>query len=367
MLENEKALKEWRENTGPLREAAIDKAVGAYRHALGSAECPGEAAILAANSAAIQRVTERVLSPEWVTAITRSASCEDEYDSAQLELHFKSIRPELKPTEPRIVNELPPLQFAIAAILGAIGGMMILTPLARFLLNMEDVGTFVGAPAGAALLVVALWYSARSAWIRGALTTMLGVAAIHEVWAIVTGGGVFGRVWRILGGRRSGIKRLLLFVGVILLLLLTKCRRTYDRDEHERLVRFAVGQWLNAAILTLGVLLKRKIVGPDPPPPDLKLVQRITQLPRNLYALREMPHSDLVAVVHELVLIVKNETNPPPEPPEGAFQWETKFEEHYEVFGSVEPGDWVVEERVPVILHGCVHKKGLVRKTTRRG
>jgi len=353
MLAREEALRRWREATSPLRQGAIDAAVGAYFDALAKTECSVPADFQAAARAAEASLTKRVLTQEWIAALG-GASLQESDAEAALELSFNAVRPQLRLPAPALVSELSPLRIGIAALVGAIGGMMVLAPLARIVLGMKDVGVFVGAPGGAFLLVQAVWYSARSKWLRRGLVLAFGVAAIGEVWAILTGGGILRRVWSGLGGRGSGLKRILLYLAVIFFVVVAKPRSRFDRQEHERLIRSAFDQWLDAAIPTLGLLVQatngeRKAL-------DFHL----WDLPQKVLEMRRVPPDNLPAAVEELVQFLKNSGVDVDE--RKTFCWETRDRERYEVFGNVEPGDQVAVEREPVVFQGDVRRKGLVRK-----
>ena len=363
MLANEEKLLGWRKATGPLRSGAIDAAVGAYFDALGKSECPGLADVQAAARAAETILAKKVLTQEWVAAIS-GAFPQDSNKRAALELSFNAVRPELRLPSPQIVSELSPVRMGIAALIGAIGGMLILTPLTRVLLDMKDVGLFVGAPVGAFLLVLAAWHSARNQWLRSFLIAALGVAAIGEVWGILTGGGILGRLWAQLGGRGSAVKRILLYAAVIFVLVIAKCRPRFDRQEHERVIHSAIDQWLDAAIPALGLLLE---------PTNEKTAAKadaeaslLWDLAQKVMGSRSVPPDNLPAAIDELFQILKNGGIVADEQSQKMFRWQAEHRDRYEVFGHVEPGDQVIVERGPVVFQGTVRKKGLVRKLRER-
>lgn len=356
MVANEEALRRWREASSPLTAAAIDAAVGAYFDAIGKSDCPGPADIQAATLAAESALAKRVLTQEWITAMSRDSSLDPERKAA-LELGFNAVRPELRLPAPQIVSGLSPVRIGIAALIGAISGMMILAPLTRILLDMKDVGIFVGAPAGAFLLVVAVWHSARSKWLRRFLIAAFGVAAIGEVWGMLSGGGILKRLWTKIGGRRSALKRILLYLAVIFVLVIAKPRPRFDRQEHERLVRFAIEQWLDAAILTLGVVMgatqEEKAANANAEASLAALAQKVLEL-------RRVPPDNLPALTEELIQFLKNVGFQVED--RKVFRWQAEHRDQYEVFGHVEPGDQVMIELEPVVLQGDVRRKGLVRK-----
>lgn len=362
VLANEETLLRWREASGPLRSGAIDATVGAYFDALGKCESPGPPDIQAAVRAAETILAKTVLTQEWVAAVS-GASLQDSDRKAALELSFNAVRPALKIPSPQIVSELSPVRMGIAALVGAIGGMLIFTPLTRVLLDMRDVGLFVGAPVGAFLLVLAAWHSARSMWLRRFLVAAFGVAAIGEVWGILSGGGILRRLWAQLGGRRSALKRILLYVSVIFVLVIAKPRPKFDRQQHQPIVRSAIDQWLDAALPALGLLLEptkeKTSANADAEATLSDVVQQVGEM-------RSFPAENLPAAVEELRQFLKYKGFEFEEQSQKMFLWQTERRDEYEVFGHVEPGNRVIIEREPVVFQGAVRKKGLVRKVRER-
>ena len=49
-----------------------------------------------------------------------------------------------------------------------------------------------------------------------------------------------------------------------------------------------------------------------------------------------------------------------------SFKWSDDLQSKYDVFGHVEPGDFVTAEHQPVLFDGKIEKKGLVRKIRER-
>ena len=362
MLANEETLLRWREASGPLKLGAIDAGVGAYFDALGKSECPGLDDVQAAARAAETTLATKVLTKEWVAAIS-GVSPPDSGRKAALELSFNAVRPTLRLPSPQDMSELSPVRMGIAALIGAIGGMLILTPLTRVLLDMRDVGLFVGPPVGAFLLVLAVWHSARSDWLRRLLIAAFAVAAIGEVWAIFTGGGILGRLWSQLGGRGSAFKRILLYVAMIFVLVIAKCRPKFDRQEHERLIHSAIDQWLDTAVLALGMLLEPT---KEKTSANADAEANLWDLAQKAMELRSFPPDNLPAATKELFQELKNQGFEAGTESPKTFCWQAEHRERYEVFGHVEQGDQVIIERGPVVFQGTVRKKGLVRKLRER-
>jgi hypothetical protein len=357
MLAMEERMRRWREGAGRLRSETINAVVAAYFEALGKPEhLDVEAAKLAAENA----LKKQIPSQKWVDAISESPIPDS--DNAALKLSFIAVRPALRLPEPQIISELSPVRIGLAALVGAIGGMMILTPLARLLLDMRDTGLFVGAPVGAFVMVIAVWHSARSERLKRFLIWALGVAIIAEVWVFLTGGGVFGRVWSKLRQRGSVPKRILLYVAVIIVLMMARRRTAIDRKGHEQAIRSAIDQWLDSAILTMGLLLYAR---EQKAAVEMNAEANLSELVQKVMDLRRIPPSNLSIAAEELIQVLKN-MGFQVEPLSQSILWQPEMRDQYEVFGIVEPGDQVVIEREPVVFQDSVKQKGLVRKVRDR-
>lgn len=356
MIGEEVRITRVRATVAPLRKTAIDEGIVAYLYNLGNKEYPGQPDIAAARDAAEYTIKQRILSPEWLSAMMGGKPVAKE-DAAGLRLSFDAVVPHLTVPAPQDASELSPVGLGIAAVVGAVGGMMVLTPLARLLLDMRDTGLFVGAPLGAFLLVLATCHAANSNRLRRILVTAFAVAAIGEVWVILTGGGLLSRVWRQLGGRRSGVQRILLYVCVIFVLLFAKRHPRYDRKGHEETIRSAIEQWLDGAIVAASALL-----GPGGPQEGTKAdrEEMLYSLVGKVQLLEQTPPENLQPAVQELLQEVRRigfvwDTAK-------TFRWEEAMHKVYDTFGHVEPGDLVIAEREPISFDGAVRVRGLVRK-----
>lgn len=357
MLETEASILRWRKASDDLRCKAVDAATAVYLDALGTSECPGPADLQAATGAASSCLMKEVVSLPWTEAISGTAYTQEQV--AQLELCFTATCPELRLPAPQIIPEVSPLHLGVAAVVGAFGGMLILTPLTRILLGMEDVGLFVGAPIGAFLLVVATCYTIRSKWLRGLLVFAFGAAAAVEVWRIVPSASFFSQFWKRLRGQGSLLKRLAFYAVAILVLLIAKPRPRYDRTEHERLTRSAIDAWLDAAILTIGLLV-------EPTKTEGDAEANLSELAMEVLELRRVPPENLPAARDELLQSLRNMGFETQVQGQNVLRWENEHRDRYDVFGYVEPADEVIVEREPVVLHGVVRQKGLVRKLRER-
>lgn len=362
MLENERAIVCWRKTTETLRKKVVSVGVGACSAVLAKAENPGTLDFQAASRAASAAVIEQATSPEWLSALGGEISVSPDKREA-IKLSFGAVRPDLRLPAPTPVYEFSPIRIGLVALIGALVGMMSLSPLTRYLLGMEDVGTFVGAPVGAFLMVVGVWNAARNERLRKLLLSLFGVAAVAEIWGIIGGRGIVGSVWRKLGGRHSGVKRLLVFTAAIILLVTTKPQRRFERSEYEQNAGGAIEQWLDAVIPILGLLL----VGDRASDTEGDVQEKFSELVRKVLELHSLPPENLPLGIEELIQTVKNLGFETEKQAGNVFRWRTEDQERYGVIGYVETGDRVVVEREAVVLKGDVRKKGKVRKVRSGG
>ncbi len=350
-----------RKTVAPLVKAAADEATGAYCGRLAGGVLPGKDELAAARDAAQSALKRRVFSAAWLGALAGGEPPSPE-KAAALELAFDRIGPRLVVPPPEAHSELTPSRVALAAALGAVAGLMILGPLARLLLDMRDAGLLIGAPLGAGLVVLGLWRVSESKWLQAFLVGTLAAATAAEVWAMVTPAGWFRWLWDRLGGRYSGLGRILLYLGLIGLLLLVRRRTRYDRAGYERVVRAAVEQWLAAASVTLAVLLPSD----EHPPADPAARERLlSELLEKVQELPAVPPESLPVAIGDLIQGLRNR-GLSAETPAATFAWAEAMAQTYDTFGLVEPGDAVRVERPPVVLDGSVRRKGLVRRVRER-
>ena len=250
MIEIGQQIQAGRRAAEPLRGRILDSSVSAYFSSLGAGGFPSTTDLTQARSAAHSVLQKELLSGELLSAICGGPDAHPD-DLAALEMEFVDLSPVLHVPPPECTLELSPKRVALAAALGAIAGMLLLAPLTRILLDMRDVGLFVGPPIGALVLVLAVWYASKSKWLKGILMFALGGAIVGEAWQILTGGGLFRKLWRKLGGRGSGIKRIFLYIAVIFVLVIAKRRPKYDLQEYRGTVRSAIVQWLDGVLVVL--------------------------------------------------------------------------------------------------------------------
>jgi len=367
MIEIGQQIQAGRRATEPFRGRILDSAVSAYFSSLGDSGFPSTTDLTQARSATHSVLQKELLSEELLSAICSSPNAHRD-DLEALEMEFVDLSPVLHVPPPQCTLELSPKRVALAAALGALAGMLLLAPLTRILLDMRDVGLFVGPPIGALVLVLAVWYASRSKWIKGILMFALGGVIVGEAWQVLTGGGLFRRLWRKLGGRGSGLKRVFLYIAVIFVLVIAKCRPRYNLQEYRETVRSVIEQWLDGVLVLLIWLC-----GSDHQiQEEASLKPAISGLGEQIQALHHISKENLPVAVEELIQEAKNQgfegLDGPPQfrrsdsPEQIVLSWTEELRERYDAFGHIEPGDDVIVQVQPVIFDGAIRKKGTVRK-----
>lgn len=266
---------------------------------------------------------KELLSPAWISAVSGGA-VDDERSTASVALSFDSIAKPLLIPEPARHSEPKPYRLAVSAMIGAILGMVALTPLFRLAFDMRDVGLALGGPFGALLAVLIVHRFSRS----DILLKLLGR--------------VFGMARRV-GG--------------------------YDRRSHEKVVRTAIEQWLEMAVPLLAALCSSRSWSQDTPADKESAFRKIAAL---IYALHRTAPESLSVAADELIQEARNcgfeglEGAPAFSSGAGGEQsviaWTRNLLNKYETFGHVAEGDKVRVERRPVVFDGRVMERGLVRK-----
>jgi hypothetical protein len=304
--------------TEKLRRDLIDNATDEYFVSLEAGDSPSRAELDVAQAAAHSLLKKELLSPTSISLVS-GGSVTDEHSAASVALSFDSIARELLIPEPATHSEPRPFRLAVSAMIGAILGMVVLTPLFRLAFDMRDVGLAVGGPFGALCAVLIVHRAGRSRLLR-----------------------------RLLGGRRE---------------------IRYDRQNHELVVRTSIEQWLNFAVPLLVMLCHCRSQPAAGPADRESAFRRIGAL---IYALHRTAPESLSVAADELIQEARNcgfeglEGSPAflsdAADEQSVIEWTNDLSTKYEVFGDVAEGDKVRIERKPVIFDGNVMERGLVRK-----
>jgi len=312
--------------TEPMRRELAERATKEYFAALRVTKDPGPGDFEAAQSRAHAVLKQELLTAASIGTIDGRADFEAR-DVAHVALGFETIaRP---PQIPRLlaVPETKATTSALAAVAGAVAGMLILAPVLRVTLDMRDLGLTVGGPVGALLAVLLVHRLAR---IR-LLTKILP-------WAF--------RRPRPLQGNIRG--------------------------EYEKTVRTAIEQWLEWAVTILTALCFHRTGAKKPETDEGKAFRRLAKV---IYALHRASPESLAVVADELLQEARNSgfeglEGAPAFTAAGAKEetllWQQNLQSKYETFGHVTEGDRVTIERPAVVFDGRVVQRGLVRKVRDR-
>lgn len=318
MLDVKEKIVEAYAATEKLRRDLIDNATDQYFVSLEAGDSPSRAELDVAQAAAHSLLKKELLNPTSISLVS-GGSVTDEHLAASVALSFDSIARELLIPEPATHSEPKPFRLAVGAMIGAILGMVVLTPLFRLAFDMRDVGLAVGGPFGALCAVLIVHGAGRSRLLR-----------------------------RLLSGR-----------GQI----------RYDRQNHELVVRTSIEQWLNFAVPLLVMSCYCRSRPAAGPADQESAFRRIGAL---IYALHRTAPESLSVAADELIQQARNcgfdglEGAPAflsaASDKQNVIEWTSDLLTKYETFGDVVAGDKVRIERKPVIFDGNVMERGLVRK-----
>ena len=352
-----------------LRSETVSDAAAAFFARLVPNRQPSRADVEAAADSVQTGLHKRLFRDDWLELASDGRHITEDVRAA-IRVTFERPVPTLTISSPPDTSELLLSRIALAALVGAVAGLMLLTPLTRLLLGSRDIGFFVGPPIGAFFLVLAAGFASKSKWLRRVLLLGLGVATVAEVWGILSEGTLWGTIRRKLGGRGSALKRILLYIAIACVLLVTKRRSSYDQDEYEKQVRLTIQSWLDGAWMLLVGLVGEWLGSREAATSADSVINKIGL---RLHALHGSSPENLPFAVDELIhearaLGFGGLDRPAaflsegPERERKVMIWQEELGEKFDRFGLVDVGDEVTVEREPVLFEGEVREKGLVRK-----
>ena len=277
---------------------------------------------------------------------------------------------------PFFADEIPSGRLAAIAAAGSLGGMLLLEPLATYLLHIPKMGLFLGAPLGAWLLPKLCLYLEENSDLRRGLLAALGIATLADL----TGFGPVALAKRLFGvhSGRGKTRRLFLYGGILFLFFFCRPRKVFRRHEAAAALKNSVRTALDAEGRALQAL---------PPPPTspeksaslaaLDVLSRLAGPLEDLAAATQAPpegaerdgtlRAAAAHLVQEAALAGYSLEPSPSDPdaasaPETPLAWSEDLATHFETFGHILPGDPVRVERKPVLWNGQVLSKGLLRK-----
>ncbi len=371
----EEAISKALHDTNPEQKDLLEKAAAEYFRNIPVQEYPSDSDLEAAQSALRSYLRNELLKPALLSKISGQSSF-DNKKLQSLSFTFDTIVQPITIPKPTRIFEMRAINVAIAALLGAFLGLAMLTPLARFLLDMRDLGIVLGGPIGAFCMVLVVWKISKSKTLRRILIAALGIASIAEIWRAVKGNALFSGIWILLRRKnpRSGVlKRLVLYIAIIFLLSFSKEKLAFERMSHEELVKSCIESWLKMAVPLIAAIQYFSLKSEQTPDNKQEIFNSLTGY---LYDLHNADAKDLPYVADELIQEAKNigfaglDGQPRflsnAEKQEENLVWIPSLIEKYEIFGNIKEGDEVRVERKPVIVGLKVLKRGLVRRIRER-
>jgi hypothetical protein len=349
---------------GPLLAKARDEAARAFFDGLGplddgAGRPPDPGAIEAAAGKMAFSLRQSLASPGVLGALSGGGGL-GRKETALLILHLGRLLPPVKAPRPEAQpGEIRPLAVALVALAGSAvcslaGGTV------RFLGLPAETGHFVGSALGAGLgALVAMFLSQNERCRRWLMAAVGGLAFLDALSAIVGGALLPGF---LSSGRGSLAKRLLFYLGAMLVLALVKGGKGFDRERLRRDVEERAGDYLRDSLPLLAVLMFR--VGGEGQGPALgtqpgeALAADVAALVRRLRG-RGWAGDD--PVMDELARRLARDGYDT-EPRAGVrrrLAWEDGLGNLYETFGLIGKDQMVVIEEEPVLREGKVVQKGL--------
>jgi hypothetical protein len=323
MLDLKEKILEAYAATTKLRNDLVGDGAKEYFAAAGTNRRPASTDFDIAQTRLRSFLKKELLSPAWVSVISGGA-ISDDHSVATLALMFGAVESPLQVPEPARDAKPKTGRLAVSAMVGAIVGMAILTPLFRLAFDMRDVGLVVGAPVGA---MCAVFLSLR-------LSTSPFISRMVP------------HVFRV-----------------------TERLPEYNRKSHERFVHSSIEQWLSQSVAVLAALCYSQSWKAEPVTDKESTFRRIAKL---IYGLHGASGESLPVVADELIREARNcgfegLEGPPAflssaESKETVLNWTEDLSSKYEPFGHIAEGDRVRVERQPVVFGGTIIERGLVRK-----
>lgn len=267
---------------------------------------------------------------------------------------------------------------------GTIGGFLLGGMIGRWGLGLSpDAGLLLGGALGAPLSLAVCLFLANNPKYKKWVFGITGSVALLDITSQYFKGMIPLPPW-IKGNNKAFYKRLIFYAVIVIVVLIVKRDKTFDREQYRETLDRFVEQWLRSALPVFAVLLLRK--------QDVTVIHEQTDLTKKLFQitadLRLMTGDSRKTGVQMLVqeFISGGYTFPPlgPAVTETALQqekevlgssisepspvsvapktliWEESLKEQYTTFGLIESGTTVTINKFPVIQHGKVVEKGLV-------
>ncbi|MBW1669177.1 MAG: hypothetical protein JRI79_07920 [Deltaproteobacteria bacterium] len=333
-------------------DRAEREALDSFFRNIPSDSVPTEENIRAASAHAWQVLKKRLFSPD----VSRKLGIPD-FKIGELTLYVNEIiRPDSIPLPP-FSSEFSAIRLGIAAAAGALIGMLLLEPITRYLLGLPGAGKVIGSLLGSLALVFLCVGPLQKNAVR------------YGVWGAALGS-EFGAMVSFVKGKMSGkwLKKMLMSPLITLVVMyLSKKEKIIDRDKYSQDIKQIISGWSATVVAALALSQehaeeKRDRVDPVMGHLSAKIVElhstQLDDLPLTAYELiQEARNVGFGGLEGEPLFIKKRKRKEDP-----TFTWSEEMAKQYDTYGYVSIGDQVKIVKRPVILHGKIMKKGLVRK-----
>jgi len=319
MVDPETRITTMRQGTAKLRKSLVKRVVSEYSRVILSGDFTRGNHHATAVTHVQTLLKKRLFSTDCLGILDREQAKDPHWVNA-LALAFDAVSVPLTIATPVSRSGPRLMPVAIAGAVGAGVGMLILTPLARFALDMRDLGLALGGPVGAFVVILLYWRLSRVRLVQ---------------W--ITG--------------RSSVAHI-------------------DLGQQQAVARLAIEQWLDMSLVVLTLLCdtaSNQVAG-------FKESHKILrQLSRKIYALHHASQDALSVTADEVIQEARNLgfegldgqpefLAPTQQAASETIVWYASLAGQYEMFGHIKEGDFVRVERKPVVLEGQVMERGLVRK-----
>ncbi len=363
------------------RDDLLSRAFVRFISKLPSTKFPDESQIRSGLNEMEGLFQSELCSESWLTEILGEQDL-DETQRAYLALEFTAWMSEhpLQLPTPTFSERLSGFKLAFATMLGTLGGALLLSGAFRFFAGDPQTGFTLGSILGAGGMVLAMWYASENKKVRRYLTAALGVASAAEVAILFGKISGIGMVWSALSakfktsGFLNGLKRIFIYISIILVLRLSVRKPVFNRIEYEKNLQICLSLWLDHALTFLKQLARQSEKQPQLSAGDQAQVPK--KIGAYLLKLHQSSREDLPESAAEMLIAARNLgfdglageplfisgkfSNAQP------FVWEKSLEEKFNTLGIIEEGDTVFVESQPVIQNGKVIEKGSVRKLRRQ-
>ncbi|MDR3135110.1 MAG: hypothetical protein LBU69_03335 [Deltaproteobacteria bacterium] len=280
-----------------------------------------------------------------------------------LSLHLNALLPPIKLPGPEVSpGEIKTLSVSLMALMGAVAGNILVGAIdsgGQGSGTAALVGSAVGAFFGASLAV----FLAQNERARRWLLAGVGGLAFFDALSSIFQGALLPGFLSL--GRDSFFKRLLFYLGAIIVLILVKGRKAFDLGRYMEAVESRVEEYLNGA-LPLHVVLMYRLRESEPEGslsgntrPGAELAGEVAFLVSRMRAKPELENEPLFS---QLVRKLDNagfETKATGEAKgPRVIEWDDSLADRYEPFGLIEKGNKAVIEEEPVFKDGKVIRKG---------